>query len=86
MENEIRSGYGQRFEAYSAGRGTCPVCTGEVIAKCGSYRVSHWAHRGIRDCDSWAERETEWHRAWKNTSRPIFKNIFSMTSKPVSAI
>jgi competence protein CoiA len=56
---------GQRVEAYAGGRGMCPVCNREVIAKCGTHRVSHWAHR-VRDCDSWAERETEWHRAWKN--------------------
>src|SRR5262249_30642142 len=56
----------QRVEAYPGGKGMCPVCNGEVIAKCGTHRVSHWAHRGIRDCDSWAEKETDWHRAWKN--------------------
>lgn len=44
----------------------CRRCNGEVIAKCGTHRVAHWAHRGIRDCDAWAEKETEWHRAWKN--------------------
>ena len=42
------------------------MCGGEVIAKCGAHRVHHWAHRGARECDSWAEQETEWHRAWKN--------------------
>jgi hypothetical protein len=57
---------GQRVEASARGRGMCPVCHAEVIAKCGTRRVSHWAHRGIRDCDSWAEGETDWHRAWKN--------------------
>jgi competence protein CoiA len=59
---------GQRVEAYPGGKGICPdpVCNGEVIAKCGTHRVPHWAHRGNRDCDSWAETETEWHRAWKN--------------------
>src|SRR6516162_2339748 len=57
---------GQRVEACAEARGTCPRCNGEVIAKCGTHRLSHWAHRGIRDCDSWAEKETDWHRAWKN--------------------
>ncbi|MGO4513951.1 competence protein CoiA [Bradyrhizobium sp. 2TAF36] len=57
---------GQRVEASPDGRATCPTCNGEVIAKCGSYRIWHWAHRGMQDCDSWAEKETEWHRAWKN--------------------
>src|ERR1700752_4564512 len=57
---------GQRVEAYSGGRGMCPVCNGEVLAKCGTHRVAHWAHRGMRDCDTWAEKETDWHRAWKD--------------------
>jgi competence protein CoiA len=57
---------GERIEAFAGGRGACPSCHGEVIAKCGSYRIPHWAHCGIRDCDSWSEPETEWHRAWKN--------------------
>ena len=56
----------QRVEASAGGRGMCPVCKGEVIAKCGTHRVFHWAHRGARDCDTWAEKETDWHRAWKN--------------------
>lgn len=57
---------GQRVEAYPGGRGMCLLCNGEVIAKCGTHRVAHWAHRGMRDCDTWAEKETDWHRAWKN--------------------
>jgi competence protein CoiA len=57
---------GQRAEAFAEGRGICRTCGGEVIAKCGSHRIHHWAHKGIRNCDSWAEKETEWHRAWKN--------------------
>lgn len=56
----------QRAEAFPGGRGMCPRCNGEVIARCGTHRVHHWAHQGVRDCDSWTEKETEWHRAWKN--------------------
>jgi hypothetical protein len=37
-----------------------------MTAKCGEVRMPHWAHRGRRDCDTWWEPETEWHRAWKN--------------------
>src|SRR5712671_2207782 len=57
---------GQRVEAYAGGRGMCRRCNGEVIARCGTRRVAHWAHRGMRDCDTWAEKETDCHRAWKN--------------------
>lgn len=46
--------------------GTCPVCGDPVLAKCGTMRVHHWAHRGTLACDAWWERELEWHRDWKN--------------------
>jgi Competence protein CoiA-like family len=46
--------------------GTCPSCGSAMVAKCGPLRINHWAHRGVRDCDSWAEPETPWHRTWKN--------------------
>lgn len=54
-----------RVEASPSLRGTCPHCSGGTIARCGTMRVWHWAHRGARDCDSWWERETPWHRGWK---------------------
>ncbi len=44
---------------------TCPLCGGEVIAKCGSIVTWHWAHRAL-DCDPWAEPESTWHIQWKN--------------------
>lgn len=46
--------------------GTCPICGDPVLAKCGTMRVHHWAHRGTRACDAWWERELQWHRDWKN--------------------
>jgi competence protein CoiA len=52
-------------EAFHKGRAICPVCDQPVLAKCGSQRVDHWSHLGLKDCDPWAENETQWHRAWK---------------------
>jgi competence protein CoiA len=46
-------------------KGLCPGCGSEMIAKCGTERIHHWAHRGARFCDDWWEPETEWHRNWK---------------------
>lgn len=46
--------------------GTCPVCGAPMLAKCGTIRVHHWAHQGVRVCDDWWERELAWHRDWKN--------------------
>ena len=54
-----------RLEAEPGKSATCPDCGGEVIAKCGEHRVWHWSHIGRRDCDSWSESETPWHRGWK---------------------
>ena len=56
----------KRTEAKSELKGICPLCSGEVIPKCGNQRIHHWAHVSNKACDSWLEQETEWHRAWKN--------------------
>ena len=53
-------------EAFPGGRGVCPICGMEMIAKCGPRIVHHWAHHRPRDCDPWWENETQWHRDWKN--------------------
>lgn len=56
----------ERVEASPELNGLCPGCGQAVIAKCGTQRIWHWAHRGKRTCDPWWETETEWHRNWKN--------------------
>lgn len=53
----------------------CPACGAEMIAKCGTARVHHWAHRGKRVCDHWWETETEWHRSWKEKFPPHWQEI-----------
>lgn len=57
---------GIEVEATKGAKGLCRSCGSELIAKCGEDRVDHWAHKGKRNCDSWGENETEWHRSWKN--------------------
>ena len=57
---------GERREAKPGLSGKCPVYGHAMIAKCGEHRVHHWAHRGNRTCDPGLERETKWHRDWKN--------------------
>ena len=56
---------GERVEATPGGAGQCPGCGAELIARCGTVNVHHWAHKGRRHCDPWWENETDWHRAWK---------------------
>ncbi|WPU99199.1 competence protein CoiA family protein [Mucilaginibacter sp. cycad4] len=55
-----------RIEAQTGLAGLCPRCAKPVIAKCGSRRIHHWAHRSMTRCDNWWEPETYWHRLWKN--------------------
>lgn len=57
---------GIKTEATKGAKGICPSCNSELIAKCGEIKISHWAHKGNRNCDPWWEPETEWHRSWKN--------------------
>tara|TARA_R110000868_G_scaffold144361_1_gene363347 strand:- start:7996 stop:8874 length:879 start_codon:yes stop_codon:yes gene_type:complete len=47
-------------------QGLCSCCSKPVIAKCGTRKIWHWAHKRKTDCDNWWEPETEWHRNWKN--------------------
>lgn len=57
---------GKKTEASKGARGICPSCGSELIARCGPVKVNHWAHKGTRNCDTWWENETEWHRSWKS--------------------
>ncbi|MCA6063582.1 competence protein CoiA [Thalassolituus marinus] len=56
----------EKIEATKGGKGSCPSCASELIAKCGELKVNHWSHKGSRNCDPWWENETEWHRSWKD--------------------
>lgn len=57
---------GVRQEATPKLLGACIGCGSPMIAKCGTVKLHHWAHKGRLECDHWWEPETEWHRAWKN--------------------
>ncbi len=70
---------GKRLEAQPDSSGKCPVCNYSVVAKCGKVRIWHWAHRSKRQCDTWWENETEWHRAWKNQFPADWQEIVHKT-------
>ncbi|SHI44798.1 competence protein CoiA [Aquimarina spongiae] len=55
-----------KTEAVKGAKGICPSCGSEMIARCGNFKINHWAHKGRRKCDPWWENETIWHRSWKN--------------------
>ncbi|MBQ2983451.1 MAG: hypothetical protein IJD57_01465 [Candidatus Gastranaerophilales bacterium] len=56
----------EKVEAVKGQVGICSVCGSTVIAKCGNYKINHWAHKTKQNCDAWWENETIWHRNWKN--------------------
>ena len=60
-----RDEHGQLVDPSPKARAACPICIGLVQAKCGEWIEWHWAHVGDRDCDTWSETETPWHRWWK---------------------
>ncbi len=58
---------GDRIKAKETGqRAKCPYCGGVLISKCGEHYINHWQHSRDKDCDPWAEHETEWHLKWKS--------------------
>lgn len=61
--------------SYSGERAICPLCDGTLIGKCGSIRIWHWQHLKSKDCDTWKEGETEWHRAWKERFPESWREI-----------
>lgn len=57
--------------------GVCQSCGARMIAKCGNKKTHHWAHKTSRKCDSWWEKETAWHRNWKNKFPEIWQEIIN---------
>lgn len=64
-----------RTEPIKGLKGTCISCGKDVLSKCGKIKMHHWAHKALKDCDSWWEPETEWHREWKNKFPEEFREI-----------
>ncbi|MDD2700970.1 MAG: competence protein CoiA family protein [Sideroxydans sp.] len=60
----------ERVEPQKGLRGLCACCGGELIAKCGHFKIHHWAHKDLKSCDPWWENESEWHRQWKSHFPP----------------
>jgi competence CoiA-like predicted nuclease len=54
-----------RVKAAPGLKATCPLCGGDVVAKCGEIKIWHWAHKSDLICDVFKEHESEWHRNWK---------------------
>ncbi len=58
---------GERIEATpSQRRAFCEVCGSEVLARCGTQRVHHWAHANKELCHFAKEPKTPWHINWQD--------------------
>lgn len=71
----------ERVDAAPDLKGLCPGCSHPVVAKCGTRRIWHWAHKAERMCDRWWEPETDWHRNWKNNFSATWQEIIKFDPK-----
>lgn len=44
----------------------CPCCNSDLVQKRGVKKVWHYAHKSLKECDSFYEPMTEWHRDWQD--------------------
>ena len=71
----------EKLEAEKGLSGLCPICQEQVIPKCGHYRINHWAHKSLTNCDKWWENETEWHRNWKDLFPKEWQEVVAYDEK-----
>ena len=64
-----KNNYENKLKATPGEKAYCPICNGDVIAKCGEIKTWHWSHVSA-DCDPWSEGETDWHLGWKSKFTP----------------
>ena len=57
-----------------AGKFFCPACKSEVILKSGQIKMPHFAHKSLKNCEFWAENESEQHLSLK-------KELYDWTKK-----
>ena len=72
---------GKRIWAEKAERGNlyyCPICHTPVIYKNGQFKATHFAHKCLKDCDSWSSSENElsnWHMDWQKRFDEDYREI-----------
>ena len=67
----------ERISTFPSGKGICPNCRANVIAKCGELNIWHWAHENRSDCDSWSyEPMSQWHLRWQEKFSPNNREVF----------
>ena len=57
----------EKIEATRTGqRAICPCCKTELLSRCGEFKVNHWAHVNLVECDPWHTSKTDWHIDWQD--------------------
>jgi competence CoiA-like predicted nuclease len=72
---------GSRLAPKKGLQAICPTCEGQLIAKCGSIKMHHWAHKGSPCTDTWKENETQWHRWWKSIFPEEWREILRIDNE-----
>ncbi|MBK7883443.1 MAG: hypothetical protein IPJ81_06385 [Chitinophagaceae bacterium] len=68
---------GNKVKASPSGTAICPNCKADLTPKCGQLNIWHWAHKGLKDCDSWSyEPISEWHLKWQNYFEKELREVF----------
>lgn len=44
----------------------CPICGTEVVLKTGTINAHHFAHKSLKDCDTFSHDMSEWHKTWQS--------------------
>lgn len=44
----------------------CPICHGDLIIKNGTKSKPYFAHKNLKDCDTFSKDTSEWHAEWIN--------------------
>lgn len=55
--------------------GICECCNAPTFSACGNLIQWHWKHKSLKNCDSWWENETQWHRDWKEKFLPEYREV-----------
>ncbi|GMN08626.1 hypothetical protein MTsPCn5_40160 [Croceitalea sp. MTPC5] len=58
--------HNKSIRPHKGAMGICPNCRKGVRAYCGEIYTHHWKHLELEHCDTWGEKESEWHRLWKS--------------------
>lgn len=67
---------GQKVKASPEIKGAkCQCCDSDLVAKCGTVKIWHFAHSVKNNCSSWYKPMTEWHKQWQECFSEQYREI-----------